>query len=50
VTPLRTVRIDDELWCVALAVARASDRTLSEVIRDLLAEWVAAHEVDSHVI
>ena len=31
-TPLRNIRVSDELWQAALAKARAEDRTLTEVI------------------
>jgi antitoxin component of RelBE/YafQ-DinJ toxin-antitoxin module len=39
ITPIRTVRIDDELWNAALAKAAGEGTTLSSVIRELLANW-----------
>ncbi|WP_167542653.1 hypothetical protein [Mycobacterium europaeum] len=39
-TPLRAIRVDDELWHAALAKAEAEGRALSEVIRELLERWV----------
>lgn len=38
--PLRAVRIPDGLWAAALAKAREEGRSLSEVIRTLLTEYV----------
>jgi len=40
-TPLRNVRVEAELWSSALAKARAEDHSLSDVIRQLLREWLA---------
>ena len=39
-TPLRNIRIDDELWNAAQAKAETEETNLSEVIRELLATWV----------
>lgn len=39
-TPRRTVRIPDELWYAALAVAAARGETLSDIIRDRLAGYL----------
>jgi Arc/MetJ-type ribon-helix-helix transcriptional regulator len=39
-TPLRNIRINDELWFSALAKAENEGRNLSEVIRELLSRWV----------
>ena len=39
-TPLRAIRVEDELWYAALAKAEAEGRALSEVIRELLERWV----------
>jgi len=39
-TPLRAIRIDDELWFAALEAAEAEGRSLSDVVRELLARWV----------
>jgi hypothetical protein len=39
-TPLRSLRIDDALWSAALDKARSQGRTLSEVIREWLREYV----------
>lgn len=40
VTPLRNVRVDDELWCAAREVAKVRGETLSDVVRDALARYV----------
>lgn len=39
-TTLRNVRIPDQLWDAALARAQDEDTSVSEVIRELLQEWV----------
>lgn len=39
-TPLRNVRIDDDLWQTAKARAAANGEGLSEVIRRKLTEYV----------
>lgn len=39
-TPVRTVRVEDEIWEPAKAQAKSEGRNLSEVIRELLAEWI----------
>ncbi len=39
-TPLRNVRIPDELWRAAGEKAAAEDRNVSDVIRELLRNWV----------
>jgi predicted CopG family antitoxin len=40
-TPLRNIRIPDELWFAALDKAERDDDTLSNVIRKLLTKYVA---------
>jgi predicted DNA-binding ribbon-helix-helix protein len=40
-TTRRTVRIEDGLWEDAKAKAEADEQNLSEVIRQLLTEWIA---------
>jgi predicted transcriptional regulator len=45
--PLRNVRIPDDLWDRALAVARARGETLSQVIRAALERYVKRHEKDT---
>lgn len=40
-TTRRTVRIDDGLWVAARDKAEAEDRDVSDVIRELLREWLA---------
>lgn len=42
-TTLRNVRVADELWDAARAVADEQEETVSEVIRAALTEYVAAH-------
>lgn len=39
-TPIRGVRIPDDLWAAVQAKAAAEGRTASDVVRDLLAAWV----------
>lgn len=39
-TPNRAIRIPDELWYAALAVAAERGETLSDIIRDRLAGYV----------
>ena len=39
-TTLRNVRVADELWLRALAVAQQRGQTLSEVIREALQQYV----------
>lgn len=40
-TPLRSIRIDDDLWTAALRAAQAADTTVSDVVRDALREYLA---------
>lgn len=44
-TPTRTVRVDDEIWLPALAIARDRDETLSTVMRDALEAYIKEHTV-----
>lgn len=39
-TPLRAIRVDDELWKAAQAKAEAEARTVSDVIREALRKYV----------
>ena len=39
-TTLRNIRVKDELWNDALALAERDGTTVSEVVRQLLQEWV----------
>lgn len=39
-TPIRTVRVADDLWRAAHAKAAAEGTTVSDVLRDLLGQWV----------
>jgi hypothetical protein len=39
-TPIRGVRIPDDLWRSAQDKAAAEGTTVSEVVRDCLARWV----------
>ncbi len=43
-TPLRAVRISDELWYRALALAEANGDNLSQIMRDALDEYVENNE------
>lgn len=45
-TPLRNVRIDDELWAQAKAAARANRTTPSDVMRRALIRYVKTHPLD----
>lgn len=40
-TPVRTVRVPDELWQAALARSKARGESLHDVIRDRLRAYVA---------
>lgn len=40
-TPHRVVRISDEAWAAVQAKAAGEGATASEVVRRLLAEWLA---------
>lgn len=42
-TPQRAIRIPDDLWQAAKAIARDRGETLSEVIRDALTDYVKRH-------
>jgi antitoxin component of RelBE/YafQ-DinJ toxin-antitoxin module len=39
-TPLRALRIDDELWEAAQAKAEATETTVSGAVRELLTDWI----------
>lgn len=39
-TPMRTIRINDELWLAATEAAKANGATVSEVVRDALTAYV----------
>jgi predicted transcriptional regulator len=43
-TTLRNVRVADDLWRRALAVAQGRNESLSEVIRAALERYVKRHE------
>lgn len=43
-TTSRNIRIDDELWAATAEKAKSEDRTVSEVIRELLTQWIAPPE------
>lgn len=43
-TPLRSVRVEDELWTAAREVAKERGETLSDVVRDALARYVKRHK------
>jgi len=42
-TPMRAIRVPDELWKAAQEIARERGETLSDVIRDGLTEYVKRH-------
>jgi len=39
-TPTRAIRVPDDLWRKARAIAQARGETLSDVLRDALVEYV----------
>lgn len=41
-TPIRGVRVPDDLWQAAQAKAAAEGRTVSEVVREMLEQYVSA--------
>ena len=43
-TPIRSVRVPEELWQAAQAVAARQDRTLTDVINDALRRYVKRSE------
>ena len=43
-TPMRTIRISDELWLAALAVSAQNGVTVSDVVRDALTLYVEANK------
>jgi len=43
-TPLRNIRISDELWAAAGKVAKATDQDISSMIRGLLVEYIGEFE------
>lgn len=42
-TPLRSVRVPDELWDALKETATAQGDTVSDVIRDLIREYLDRH-------
>jgi predicted transcriptional regulator len=40
----RTIRVPDDLWQHAQAIAKARGETLSDIIRDALRRYVKRHE------
>lgn len=49
-TTLRNVRVDEELWNEAKAVAKENDETLSDVIRDALRAYVHQGQILKNVL
>lgn len=43
-TPIRNIRVEDELWEAAAEVANARQESLSEAVRQFLRDYIAAHE------
>jgi hypothetical protein len=43
-TPLRNIRISDELWAAAGKVAKATDQDISSMIRGLLVKYIGEFE------
>ena len=46
-TPLRNIRVDDELWEAAKEAAASRGQTLSEVIRAALGQYVRATPLEA---
>lgn len=44
-TPLRNVRVADDLWVPALALAKERGETLTSVIEAALKRYVARHKI-----
>jgi hypothetical protein len=44
-TPLRAVRISDDLWIAAQIKAQSEGRTVSDAMREFLTQWVAKKRV-----
>lgn len=42
-TKLRNIRVDDTLWDAAREVAERREESVSEVLREALAQYVATH-------
>lgn len=42
-TPARAVRISEEMWAALRDVAERDERTVSDVIRDAVADYLARH-------
>lgn len=45
-TPVRSIRIPDDIYRLAVEKARGERRTLSDVVRDLLTAWVYEDDED----
>ena len=43
-TPVRTVRVDRDLWATAKAIAGSRGETISAVINDALRRYVKRHQ------
>ena len=43
-TPVRTVRVDRDLWATAKAIAGTRGETISAVINDALRRYVKRHQ------
>lgn len=42
-TPQRAIRVPDDLWQAAKAIARSRNETLSDIVRDALVAYVKRH-------
>lgn len=47
-TPLRPIRMPDGLWQAVQAKAESQGTNASEVVRQLLTEWVEQNDQDHH--
>lgn len=45
-TPQRAIRVPDDLWATAKAIAKARGETLSEVVREALVAYVRRYGKD----
>jgi len=43
-TPIRTIRVSDDLWAKAMAKAADNDEKISEIFRDFLADYVEGRQ------
>jgi hypothetical protein len=47
-TPMRAVRISEEVWRPALACAEANGDTITDIVRHALTDYIANHDCGTH--